>query len=61
MSAGVPFGTSSTFQLARSKSLTPASLKVGTLGSAVERTSPVTASAFTAPESIAPLAAASPA
>ena len=42
----MPFGASITVQLARSNSGTPASLKVGTSGSAVERVSPVTAIAF---------------
>src|SRR4051794_28256846 len=37
MSAGVPFGASITVQLARSNSGTPASLKVGTSGSAEDR------------------------
>ena len=50
MSGGVPFGASSTFQLASSKSATPASLKVGTLGSAAERALPVTANGLTEPE-----------
>ena len=60
MSAGVPFGASMTVQLARSNSGTPASLKVGTFGSAAERVSPVTASALTEPPSIADFATATP-
>ena len=60
ISAGVPFGASITVQLARSNSGTPASLKVGTFGSAVERVSPVTAIGLTEPPSIAAFPAATP-
>src|SRR5215510_2203901 len=60
MLVGIPLGPSSTVQLSRSKSVMPASLKVGTFGSALERASPTRPIALTRPASIAPLAAETP-